>query len=191
MHYLEAVPLGGCDMDVTIAPIAPEHIEGFHKAVDYVARERRYLASFEAPPLARTSQFVMNNISKGYAQFVAIADDKIVGWCDIIPKDRPVHVHCGVLGMGLLPPFRGRGNGTALVNTTLNEAWRQTLVRVELTVHADNARAVALYKKVGFETEGTLKDAVRIDGLYKDLILMAIVNHSPSMPAVLAGPIPQ
>jgi RimJ/RimL family protein N-acetyltransferase len=74
---------------------------------------------------------------------------------------------------------------------TLNEAWRQTLVRVELTVHADNARAIALYEKVGFETEGTLKDAVRIDGRYKDLILMAIVNHSPAAPNVLSGLMPQ
>src|SRR5262247_3448517 len=95
------VPLGDCDMDITIARIAPEHIEGFHKVVDFVACERRYLASFEAPPLVRTRQFVMNNISKGYSQFVAIADEKVVGWCDVIPKDRPVHVHCGVLGMGL------------------------------------------------------------------------------------------
>jgi RimJ/RimL family protein N-acetyltransferase len=178
-------------MDVVIARIAPEHIEGFYKVVDFVARERKYLAFLEAPPLASTSQFVMNNISRGYPQFVAIADDKVVGWCDIIPKDRPVHVHGGVLGMGLLPPFRGRGNGTALVNATLNEAWRQSLVRVELTVHADNARAIALYKKVGFETEGILRDAVRIDGRYKDLILMAILNHPPAVPNVLAGPIPQ
>jgi RimJ/RimL family protein N-acetyltransferase len=178
-------------MDVAIARIAPEHIEGFYKVVDFVARERKYLAFLEAPPLASTSQFVMNNISRGYPQFVAIADEKVVGWCDIIPKDRPVRVHGGVLGMGLLPPFRGRGNGTALVNATLNEAWRQTLVRVELTVHADNARAIALYKKVGFETEGILRDAVRIDGRYKDLILMAILNHSPAIPNVLAGPMPQ
>ena len=107
------------DMDIAIARIAPEHIEGFNKVVDFVARERRYLAFLEGPPLASTSRFVMNNISKGYPQFVAIANDKVVGWCDIIPKDRPLHVHCGVLGMGLLPPFRGRGNGTALVSATL------------------------------------------------------------------------
>ena len=178
-------------MDVAIARIKPEHIEEFHAVVDFVARERRYLASFEAPPLDSTSRFVMNNISKGYPQFVAIANDKVVGWCDIIPKDRPLHVHCGVLGMGLLPPFRGRGNGTALVSAALNEAWRQRLVRVELTVHADNVRAIALYKKMGFESEGVLRDAVRIDGSYKNLILMAIVNHSSPVSNVLQGPIPQ
>jgi RimJ/RimL family protein N-acetyltransferase len=178
-------------MDVVIARIAPEHVEGFHQCVDFVARERKYLAFLEAPPLSSTRQFVMNNISKGYSQFVAIADSNVVGWCDVIPKDRPVHAHSGVLGMGLLPHFRGRGNGIALVDATINEARRQGLVRIELTVHADNERAIAFYKRVGFEKEGVLKDAVRIDGRYKDLILMAIVDRSTGLPKGLAGRAPQ
>jgi hypothetical protein len=33
----------------------------------------KYLAFLEAPPLDRTHQFVMNNIAKGYPQFVAVA----------------------------------------------------------------------------------------------------------------------
>ena len=165
-------------MEPTIERIAPEHIEGFHHAVDCVARERKYLAFFEAPPLASTRQFVMNNIENGYPQFVAIADGAVVGWCDVIPKQRPVHAHCGVLGMGLLPAFRGRGLGAALTSATLTEARRRRLVRIELTVHADNSRAVALYERIGFKTEGVLRDAVRLDGRYKDLILMAIVDRS-------------
>jgi RimJ/RimL family protein N-acetyltransferase len=80
------------------------------------------------------------------------------------------------LGMALLPPFRGRGNGTALIQATLSEARRIGLVRFELTVHSDNERAIALYEKVGFKKEGTLKDAALIDGHYKDVILMAIVD---------------
>jgi hypothetical protein len=76
--------------------------EGFHDAVDCVARERKYLAFLEAPPLASTRQSVMNNIANGYPQFVAVADGTVVGWCDVIPKERPVHAHCGVLGIGLL-----------------------------------------------------------------------------------------
>jgi RimJ/RimL family protein N-acetyltransferase len=165
-------------MEPTIERIAPEHIEGFHHAVDCVARERKYLAFLEAPPLASTRQFVMNNIENGYPQFVAIADGAVVGWCDVIPKQRPVHAHCGVLGMGLLPAFRGRGLGAALMSATLTEARRRRLVRIELTVHADNSRAVALYERIGFKTEGVLRDAVRLDGRYKDLILMAIVDRS-------------
>jgi RimJ/RimL family protein N-acetyltransferase len=164
-------------MDVAIVPIGPEHVEGFHRCLDVVARERAYLAFLEAPPLESTRQFVENNIAKGYPQFVAIADG-IVGWCDIIPKERPTHAHCGVLGIGLLPHFRGRGNGTALIRAALNDARRLGLVRIELTVHADNARALALYERVGFTREALLKDAVRIEGQYKDLILMAIIDRS-------------
>ena len=161
-------------MQVEITRIAGEHVEGFHRAVDFVARERKYIAFLEAPPLNSTREFVMNNIAKGYPQFVAVASSEVVGWCDLIPKS---HAHCGVLGMGILPPFRGRGNGTALIQATLSEARRIGLVRFELTVHADNERAIALYKRFGFKKEGTMKAAALIDGHYKDVILMAIVDR--------------
>jgi len=163
-------------MEVKITRISAEYVEGFHRAMDFVARERKYLAFLEAPPLDSTREFVMNNIAKGYPQFVAVAGGEVVGWCDVIPKSRPIHAHSGVLGMALLPPFRGRGHGAALIQATLSEARRIGLVRFELTVHSDNERAIALYERVGFKKEGTLKDAALVDGHYKDVILMAIVD---------------
>jgi RimJ/RimL family protein N-acetyltransferase len=170
-------------VDVTIARMATEHVEGFYRALDFVARERKYLAFLEAPPLDSTRQFVMHNIAKGYPQFVAVAGGDVVGWCDVIPKARPIHAHSGSLGMGLLPPFRGQGIGAALIDVTLREARRLGFVRIELTVHADNERAIALYERVGFKKEGTMQDAALIDGQYKDVILMAIVDRSIAVPA--------
>ena len=35
-------------MAVEIVPISQDHIDGFHRALDFVARERRYLAFLEA-----------------------------------------------------------------------------------------------------------------------------------------------
>jgi RimJ/RimL family protein N-acetyltransferase len=163
-------------MEVEITRMAAEYVEGFHRALDFVARERRYLAFLEAPPLESTRQFVLNNIAKGYPQFVAVTNGIVVGWCDVIPKSRPIHAHSGVLGMGLLPPFRGQGHGVALIQATLSEARRVGLVRFELTVHADNKRAIALYERLGFKKEGTMKSAALIDEHYKDVILMAIVD---------------
>lgn len=37
----------------------------------------------EATPLPQTREFVMGMIAKGNPQFVATAQDKVVGWCDI------------------------------------------------------------------------------------------------------------
>lgn len=164
-------------MDVEIKRIAPEHIEGFHRAVDLVARERKYLAFLEAPPLESTRQFVTNNIEKGFPQFVALADNDVIGWCDVIPKSRAVHAHSGALGMGLLPKWRGQGHGRRLITRTLDGARQFGLTRIELTVHADNVGAIALYKSVGFEQEGVLRDASLIDGVYIDSLVMALVER--------------
>jgi RimJ/RimL family protein N-acetyltransferase len=163
-------------MDVTIAPIAAEHVESFHRALDCVARERRYLTFLEAPPLDSTRAFVMDNIANGFPQFVALANGKAAGWCDILPESREVRAHCGVLGLGLLPEFRGKGHGAALLKATLGAARRIGLVRIELRVYADNARAIALYEKTGFEKEGVMRDACFIGGQYRDLILMALID---------------
>jgi len=164
-------------MTVAIAPIAAEHIEGFHRALDAVARERKYLAFLEAPPLDGTRAFIMDNIARRVPQFVAVADGEVVGWCDVLPKGAPVQAHTGRLGIGLLPQFRGKGHGAALIDTALRAARRFGLTRIELHVHADNARAIRLYERVGFTTEGRMRDAVLIDGQYYDMILMAKVDH--------------
>jgi hypothetical protein len=38
----------------------------------------------------------------------------------VTPKSRPALAHAGVLGMGLLQPFRGREIGTRLLQRTLD-----------------------------------------------------------------------
>ena len=99
----------------------------------------------------------------------------MVGWCDITAKDRPVYAHTGVLGMGLLPLFRGQGLGRDLMQRTLAAAKTFGFHRVELTVREHNTRAIALYEKIGFKTEGVQREAVHVDGAYEDVILMAVL----------------
>lgn len=161
--------------DIRILPIANEHIEGFHKALDTVAREREYLTLLEAFPLEETRDFVLGMIAKGNPQFVALAGGDVVGWCDINRHTFPSHAHAGHLGMGIIPAYRGQGLGRRLIETTLQAARNAGIERVELSVHADNSRAVALYEKVGFVREGLARKSVRIDGRYKDAIQMAII----------------
>ena len=143
------LPIGprfaGVEITVEIRPITAEDIEGFHRAVDAVARERKYLALLEALPLASTRKFVLENIAKGNPQFVVMADGSVVGWCEVVRLDRTAHAHAGVLGMGLLPLFRGQGHGRKLVEASLQAARLAGFSRVDLTVHADNSRAIALY----------------------------------------------
>jgi RimJ/RimL family protein N-acetyltransferase len=162
-------------MPVTIARISEAHIEGYHAALDVVARERRYLTFLEAPPIEVSRRFVVRNITEGYPQLVALDGDRVVGWCDVVPKDWPSTRHCGSLGMGLLPDWRGRGVGRRLIERTLEAARTFPLARVELAVRADNGGAMALYRRVGFEEEGRRRRAVRVDGVYYDDVVMAVL----------------
>jgi RimJ/RimL family protein N-acetyltransferase len=58
---------------------------------------------------------------------------------------------------------------------TLEAARTFPLARVELAVRADNARAITLYGKLGFEVEGRRQRAMLVDGVYYDDIIMALL----------------
>ena len=160
-----------------IVPIAEQHIPGFRAAVDVVARERKYLAFLEAPPLEEVTRFVLDNIERGYPQFVVLSRRMVAGWCDVIPnRTRVIYSHSGTLGIGLLADFRGRGIGRRLMQQTIDRAFAFGLTRVELTVREGNANAIALYKSLGFETEGLHRNAVCIEGQHENLYSMALLK---------------
>ncbi len=161
--------------DIRIEPIAAAHIDSFHHALDLVAREKRYLSMLEATPLPQTREFVIGMIAKGNPHFVATAQTQVIGWCDISRHFFPSHAHRGNLGMGILPAYRGKGLGRRLIETTLSAAQKSGFARVELDVYEDNARAIALYEKVGFAREGIVRRAARIDGRFIDAISMALL----------------
>ncbi|MFL6621749.1 MAG: GNAT family N-acetyltransferase [Sulfurifustis sp.] len=162
-------------MSYRITPIADEDIPGLRAALDAVARERRYLAFLEAPPLAQTRAFVRDMRAVRFPQFVARVGEQVVGWCDISPLDRPVYRHCGILGIGIIAGYRRQGIGTALLRAALKQAKEIGLKRVELTVRAPNRVAIALYQKLGFMQEGVKRNAIYIDGVYEDLVIMALL----------------
>jgi RimJ/RimL family protein N-acetyltransferase len=154
-----------------------DHVEGYRRALDVVARERKYLTMLEAQPEPDTLRFVKSNLENGNPMMVALAGDKVIGWCDVRREFFPSRAHRGTLGMGLLPEWRGRGLGQRLLEATLARARRSGFKRIELDVYADNLRAIALYEKAGFVREGLLRDATLIDGVFRDAILMAIVER--------------
>ncbi len=166
-------------MTVDVVPIAPKQIESYWRAIDIIARERKYLTLLEAFPLPQTRAFVLGLMEKGDPMFVALTNGEVVGWCDIRRDLFPAHFHRGTLGMGVVPDYRGRGIGARLMDQALKKAFATGFVRVELSVRADNTRAIRLYEKFGFVREGVLRDAVFVDGEFHDTTAMALINRGP------------
>jgi L-phenylalanine/L-methionine N-acetyltransferase len=95
----------------------------------------------------------------------------------------PAHVrrrHAATIGMAVATQAQGQGVGTALMRAIVDwaDGWAQ-LLRLELTVYADNAAALALYRKFGFEVEGTHRAYAIRDGVYVDALAMARLHPNP------------
>jgi [ribosomal protein S5]-alanine N-acetyltransferase len=72
----------------------------------------------------------------------------------------------------------GKGAGKKVTQAVVDYGFRQlNLHRVYLTVLKTNDRATALYEKLGFATEGVLRDEQFRDRRYIDVIVMGILEH--------------
>ncbi len=125
--------------------------------------------------MAWTTDFVVNNIKNGYAQFVALEEGNVIGFCDITPCNRPGFGHSGSVGMGVLQEWRQQGLGRMLLEACIQKSIENGLTRIELEVYASNTIAIALYRRLGFVEEGLKRRARFLDGKYQDLLIMALL----------------
>jgi putative acetyltransferase len=94
--------------------------------------------------------------------------------------------HAMMLGIAVLRQAQGQGVGSALMAALCEHADRWIgVLRLELTVFTDNAAAIHLYRKFGFEIEGTHRGYALRDGVYVDAHAMARLHPSP--PAIGGG----
>jgi putative acetyltransferase len=106
---------------------------------------------------------------------VAEVDGDVVGNAGLHSMGRSARRrHVGYIGMAVRDDWQGKGVGTALMAAIVDLAdnWLGYR-RLELTVYTDNGAAVALYRKFGFELEGTLRDYSYRNGEYVDAYTMA------------------
>jgi L-phenylalanine/L-methionine N-acetyltransferase len=111
----------------------------------------------------------------GLFSLVACAEGEVVGSISLITSpNRPRRRHAGSIGMAVRDDWQGKGIGTKLMEAALDLAdnWLG-LTRIELEVYTGNEAGIALYKKFGFEIEGTLRRFALRDGEYVDAYSMA------------------
>ena len=120
---------------------------------------------------------------------VAERDGRIVGSAGMHatgPALRRRHVVA--IGVSVGAAAQRQGVGTALMQALCDYADRwMGVLRIELTVYVDNAAAIALYRKFGFEMEGRHRGYALRDGRYVDAFAMARLHPDPPTAALAAG----
>jgi ribosomal protein S18 acetylase RimI-like enzyme len=98
----------------------------------------------------------------------AFIDAQLAGVAGIGFETRPKLRHkCNLFGMAVLPAFRRRGLGQALVNAAIEFAASRSGIRlIQLTVTDGNAAARTLYQQCGFVPFGVEPLAVALGSGY-------------------------
>jgi RimJ/RimL family protein N-acetyltransferase len=104
---------------------------------------------------------------------VAVVSEEIVGTLTLQGQVSERLKHGAWLGIAVARDFWGTGLSRALMGAGLHWAEGNAGMRVlYLLTHTENARAVALFKKFGFEEQGRLKHMFRSGGRFEDSLCM-------------------
>lgn len=121
----------------------------------------------------QSSRFRAMKAAGNQTMFLAEVDGEPVGYLGAMGGHFSRTRHKVYVFIGIREGYQGKGIGTALF--TELEAWARGwgAHRLELTVMPHNAAGLALYKKMGFDIEGTSRQSLCVDGVYVDEIMMA------------------
>ena len=105
------------------------------------------------PPARETAieRWLETILDDGCFNVVASHDGDLVGHATLVPDEQEGYE----LAIFVLSAYQGAGIGTELVETLLGLGQSEGIDRVWLTVERWNDAAIALYRKVGFETSNS------------------------------------
>lgn len=112
--------------------------------------------------------------------YAAELDGKVVGASSLRPF-LGRRAHAAEFWIGVHENFGGKGIGSQLLAAMIDTAdnWLN-ISRIEMTVFTDNEAAIALYRKFGFEIEGTHREATFRNGEFVDAHTMARLRGAAS-----------
>ncbi|MFJ2683216.1 GNAT family N-acetyltransferase [Pseudomonas sp. NPDC087342] len=166
------------DPSITLQRFNESHIDGITALYNDPAITRQVLQMpFQSTEVWRKRLMPDN---ERVVQLVALYQGAVIGNIGLEQFSRIRRSHAGNIGMGVAGEWQGKGVGSTLLATALDIAdnW-MNLRRVELSVYADNAAAIGLYRKFGFEDEGLFRDYAVRDGVLVDALSMARLRATP------------
>ncbi len=160
-----------------IREIEPKDAENFRQLIQQVESQSEFMmmepGERQTTPEQQLRQ--IESLKKQANSTVLVAEDEhhLTGYMFAIGGSARRNSHAAYLVIGILPEYRGKGVGTQLFQQLEKWAAAQGISRLELTVVIENEAGLALYKKQGFEVEGTKRQSLKINGRLVDEYYMS------------------
>lgn len=154
-----------------------EDAEGLVRLIKQVESESQYML-FEAgerniEPEQQIKRIEAMKKEGNSTIFVAEENDKLIGYLIVMGGNAMRNKHSVYLVIGILSQYRGLGVGTKLFEELEKWAMVHQIHRLELSVVTRNEAGLRLYKKMGFEIEGTKRHSLLINGEFVDEYYMS------------------
>ncbi|WLS79235.1 GNAT family N-acetyltransferase [Erwinia pyri] len=158
--------------EIVIRHAEPGDAEALHRMM---SQPETYRDTLQLPhPALKVWQDRAAVSQAGLHRLVACIEGKVVGDLTLEVNSRARRRHTASFGIAVDYDYRGKGVAKALMQEMISlcDSWLE-VARIELTVFADNATAIALYEKFGFVTEGVARRFAVRDGRQVDALYMA------------------
>lgn len=158
--------------DWVVRDATPGDFDAWRAVFAEVAAEGCWIGAEQAPPADKMRPAFEARVEDPDRLFLVADAGRVVG---ALKAD---FVLRGVLeiGMELVPEWRGRGVGSALMDRCIAWAKGRDAHKIMLEVWPHNAAAIALYEKFGFVHEGRLRRHWRRqNGELWDLLVMGLI----------------
>jgi L-amino acid N-acyltransferase YncA len=154
---------------VTVRPAAPADAAAIAAIYNEGIADR--VATFETRP--RTAGEAAAWLDDGLPLLVATDGGRLVGFARVAPySDRCVYTGVGEHGVYVARAARGRGVGVQLLAALCDAAADAGLYKLTSRVFADNQASRAVHRAAGFEEVGVQRRHGRLDGEWKDCVLV-------------------
>lgn len=170
MGTLDTLPCCPADVpaDVTVRPWREQDREAVRRI--YAEGIESRLATFEtvAPePGVLESRWLPDH------RHVAEVDGEFAGWAALTPvSPRPCYAGVAETQIYVATALRGRRVGVALIDRLVNRADQGDLWTLQAQVFPENRASLRLHRSAGFRTVGVRERIGRLDGEWRDTVLL-------------------
>jgi L-amino acid N-acyltransferase YncA/DNA-binding transcriptional ArsR family regulator len=170
MGTLSAQPCCPSDLpaDVAVRPVADADMEAVLEIYAEGLATRNATFETELPTADELRAKWLPDLA-----WVAELDGAVVGWTAVVPTStRACYAGVGETSVYVAESARGRGVGTALLHTQVNEADAAGMWTLQTSIFPENRASLALHRSAGYRTLAVRTRIARLDGVWRDTVLL-------------------
>lgn len=170
-----------CKLDITLREATPKDAKELLKVMTILNKETPFLLvnqhSLELDDAAMASQIDFIYEEDNQLILLAFNHNELIGVATVMSEMDPPLRHIGEIGISILKEYWGYGLGTVMLEEIISWAKEhQQIKRLEIKVQKRNERAISLYQKLHFETEGIIRCGFLSEkNEYLDVLLMSLI----------------